>query len=164
MNREDESTRNLLSRSSAYAPPPSTFKLPNRFVKSRKLQCITTALLFCFVLAAVWIFAPARSATYSQNYDARPPTNITRPTRPTRPTPPPPPPPQYLPDKPLHPKFRTGKGRHRGVINYTFGDGSAYEKPLDTKIYGLVFYGRWDRVQILDCYLKVWIRDSLARS
>lgn len=29
-----------------------------------------------------------------------------------------------------------------------------YEKPLDVKIVGLVFYGRRDRVEILDCYLK----------
>lgn len=32
---------------------------------------------------------------------------------------------------------------------------TTFMPPAGTKIHGLVFYGRWDRVQILDCYLKV---------
>lgn len=32
---------------------------------------------------------------------------------------------------------------------------TTFTPPTGTKIHGLVFYGRWDRVQILDCYLKV---------
>ena len=34
-------------------------------------------------------------------------------------------------------------------------DTTSFTPPAGTKIHGLVFYGRWDRVQILDCYLKV---------
>jgi hypothetical protein len=41
-------------------------------------------------------------------------------------------------------------------IPYPFSDSAAHrlERPKDTKIVGLIFFGRRDRASILDCYLK----------
>ena len=52
-------------------------------------------------------------------------------------------------------KVSTQKGWKDGGPTYRFEDGTTYKKPKDLKVYGLVFYGRWDRVQILECYLRV---------
>ncbi|KAJ9638748.1 hypothetical protein H2201_008829 [Coniosporium apollinis] len=45
------------------------------------------------------------------------------------------------------------KGPH-GRPAYAFLDGSLFEKPEGLKVVGYIFYGRWDRVQVLDCYMK----------
>ena len=143
---QDRTNTNPLSHTAFDLPPPSarggdSLAFKERLRNSRKLQALVGALALCLVLVVIWVFSPARDGTYAEQQHA---------ASPGRPFYRPPPSEQRT-----QAKFQTGKGKNRGVINYTFGDGSVFEKPGDVLIYGLVFYGRWDRVQILDCYLKV---------
>ncbi|KAA8896000.1 hypothetical protein FN846DRAFT_966906 [Sphaerosporella brunnea] len=96
------------------------------FKNNRRMQAIVGAGCIFLLLLALWTSAPTSA-----------------------------PPPQRQPQQ-QHPpsKLLYGKGSKDGMPTYTFSDGSVFQKPKKFKIYGLVFYGRWDRVQILDCYLK----------
>lgn len=161
MSLQDREARSnlLAAHANADSPSPDSFGLappsrrihhsaqryahefPERLRNSRKLQCLAGALALCFVLVTIWVFSPATSERHpppEQHAGAGRPFYVPAPT-----------------EQRVQKKYKTGKGKHRGVINYTFGDGSVFEKPADVKVYGLVFYGRWDRVQILDCYIRV---------
>jgi hypothetical protein len=65
------------------------------------------------------------------------------------------PPPSHPPPQQYGPGNAAGSGSHIGEPSSRAL--SEWKKPKDLKVIGLVFYGRKDFVEILDCYLKVRI-------
>jgi hypothetical protein len=102
--------------------------LATQFMNNRRFQALVGAGCIFLLLTGLWISAPTYDKVVEKPLEHPP----------------------KAPPIPVH-----GKGSTDGRPTYTFSDGSVYQKPQGIKIYGLVFYGRWDRVQILDCYLKV---------
>jgi hypothetical protein len=93
---------------------------------NRKLQGIVGAGFIFLLFAGIWAWTPRHYHT-SEEKGASPSIS----------------------------EFAVGKGWKGGNPAYTFTDGTMYEKPPEIKVHALVFYGRWDRVQVLDCYLRV---------
>jgi hypothetical protein len=64
-------------------------------------------------------------------------------------------PPSHPPEHRYGPGAAAGSGSHIGEPSSRAL--SEWRKPKDLKVIGLVFYGRKEFVEILDCYLKVCI-------
>jgi hypothetical protein len=112
-------------------------RLGSHLRTNRRLQYAIVAASGLFILLAIWLWTSRESLLYS-NYDRV----------------------DYLPDSASPPHAAATAApvaKPGGGISH-----SSYRKPKDIKIYGLVFYGRWDRVQILDCYLKVSVNPPRA--
>jgi len=111
--------------------PQYTYKyqqLGTHLKTNRKLQGIVGAGFIFFLFAGIWAWTPRHYHTSSEEKDT---------------------------SAVSVPAIAAGKGWKGGRPAYTFADGTTYEKPPEIKIHALLFYGRWDRMQVLDCYLRV---------